>query len=185
MAVIDEIAGLAGRTRGQLAESPYWTGVQERLAERSVALQGEADPLAPIVKHIEGRFGHVELAFGTWHGDFTPWNMARLAEGTYVWDWERCLPAPLGLDLLHFLFQSVCRFEGRKPAESVETCRERTPGLLASLHVLDGSEETLWSLYRLELLFRYDEARLAGVLARPSRIHTGVLEMFACEMEAV
>jgi hypothetical protein len=39
-------------------------------------------------------------------------------------------------------------------------------------------------VYRLELLFRYDEAREAGVLARPSKIHAGILEMFARDMEA-
>ena len=75
-------------------------------------------------------------------------------------------PAPGGLDLLHFLFQSTCRFEGRTPARSVEICSERTPGLLPLLDVPMGSERALWCVYRLELLFRYDEAGMAGVLAR-------------------
>jgi hypothetical protein len=47
-----------------------------------------------------------------------------------------------------------------------------------------GAESALWSVYRLELLFRYDEARLAGVLAKQSRIHSGLVEMFEREMEA-
>ena len=188
MAVVSEIAGRRGRTGGPLAGSDYWAGVRSRLAARNVSSgtgnDSAADPLSAVVEHIERRFGATELAFGTWHGDFTPWNMARLDEGVFLWDWERSAPAPVGLDLLHFLFQSVCRFQGRNPDQSVEICSERTPSLLPLLDVPRGSEKTLWSVYRMELLFRYDEARLAGVLERQSRIHSGILEMFVREMEA-
>jgi hypothetical protein len=133
---------------------------------------------------IERRHGDEEIAFGAWHGDFTPWNMARLGERTYVWDWERAAPAPAGLDLLHFLFQTVCRFERKAPAEAVGRCSERTPDLLARLDVPLASEPVLWLLYRLELLLRYEEAGSAGVLARPSKIHAGILEMFERDLEA-
>jgi hypothetical protein len=183
--VIREVAGLRGISTASLAASPYWAGVRERLASRAaVLLPGAADPLQRVVDHVEARFGESELRFGTWHGDFTPWNMARLDNAVFIWDWERSAPAPVGLDLLHFLFQSTCRFEGRNPVQSVEICRERTPGLLSLLDVPSGSESALWSVYRMELLFRYDEARLAGVLERRSRIHSGILEMFEREMEA-
>jgi hypothetical protein len=109
--------------------------------------------------------------------------MARLTDATYVWDWERAAEAPAGLDLLHFLFQSVCRFEGKPPADAVEICSERAAPHLRALDVVPGSERALWVLYRLELLLRYDEARLAGVLARQSKIHEGILEMFDRDME--
>ena len=139
--------------------------------------------LGAVVDHVEARSGDAVLPFGAWHGDFTPWNMARTPAGIYVWDWERSAPAPLGLDLLHFLFQTVCRFDGRKPAESVEICRERTPELLAKLGLPPGSDEALWNVYRMELLFRYEEARETGVLAQHSRIHGGMIAMFEGEME--
>jgi Phosphotransferase enzyme family len=187
MAVIEEIAGAGGISEAPLAAHPYWTGVQERLARRQDRLAGEPDALAPIAAHVEARHGATEFRFGTWHGDLTPWNMARLGKNRdriFVWDWERSAAAPVGLDLLHFLFQSVCRFEGRNPDRAVEICRERTPRLLASLGVPAAAEHALWSVYRLELLFRYDEARLAGVLTKPSRIHSGILEIFEREMEA-
>jgi hypothetical protein len=58
------------------------------------------------------------------------------------------------------------------------------PSLLPSLDVPLRSEPALWALYRLELLFRYDEAREAGVLARQSKIHAGVLEMLHRDLEA-
>jgi hypothetical protein len=179
MAVIAEIAGRGGRSTARLADSPYWAGVRERLA-----VAGGDDLLRGAVDWIEHHFGAVEMAFGAWHGDFTPWNMARLGGTTYVWDWERAATAPAGLDLLHFLFQTVCRFDGRTPQRSVEVCSERTPSLLPLLDVPLDSERALWLVYRLELLFRYDEARAAGVLARQSKIHTGILEMFHRDMEA-
>jgi len=179
MAVIAEIAGLGGRSTARLAESPYWAGVRERLQR-----QGSSDLLLRVVERIEGRHGDEDIAFGAWHGDFTPWNMARLADGNYVWDWERAAPAPAGLDLLHFLFQTVCRFERKTPAEAFERCAERAPALLAALDVPVASEPVLWRLYRLELLLRYEEAGSAGVLARPSRIHAGLLEMLEHDLEA-
>jgi hypothetical protein len=183
--VITEIARLGDVHTAPLAASDYWRGIVERLAAREGLLPPQTDdPLAAVVAHVAQRHGATELRFGTWHGDFTPWNMARLEDGIFVWDWERSGPAPVGLDLLHFLFQSTCRFEGRNPARSVEICRERTPGLLPLLDVPMGSENALWSVYQMELLFRYEEAGLAGVLERRSRIHQGILEMFESEMEA-
>jgi hypothetical protein len=180
MAVIAEIAGRWGRSTARLADSPYWAGVRDRLAGG----RRSSEVLHRAVDWIERQFGAVEMAFGAWHGDFTPWNMARLGGTTYLWDWERAAPAPAGLDLLHFLFQTVCRFDGRTPPRSVEICSERTPSLLPLLDVPLDSERALWLVYRLELLFRYDEARAAGVLARQSKIHTGILEMFNRDMEA-
>jgi hypothetical protein len=180
LAVIAEIAGLGGRSTARLADSPYWAGVRARLA----AQPASSDVLRRAVDWIEHRFGATEIAFGTWHGDFTPWNMARTAAATYLWDWERAAPAPAGLDLLHFLFQTLCRFDGKSPQEAVAAASERMPSLLPSLDVPLRSEPALWALYRLELLFRYDEAREAGVLARQSKIHAGVLEMLHRDLEA-
>jgi hypothetical protein len=189
MAVIAEIAGLWGRSTARLADSPYWAGVRQRLAVQGARGSGGDVPreaseiLQRAVGWIERRHGHEDIAFGAWHGDFTPWNMARLGDTTYLWDWERAAPAPAGLDLLHFLFQGVCRFEGKSPAAAVTHCSERLASLLPVLDVPAGSERALWLLYRLELLFRYDEARMTGVLARPSKIHEGILEMFDRDME--
>ena len=180
MPVIAEIAGLWGRSTGRLGASPYWAGVRARLA----AAPAPSETLRGAVDWVEGRYGGVTMAFGGWHGDFTPWNMARLDGATYLWDWERAAPAPAGLDLVHFLFQSVCRFDHRPPAEAVALCSKRTPELLRRLDVPLDSERALWAVYRLELLFRYDEAGAAGVLAKPSKIHAGVLEMFRRDMEA-
>jgi hypothetical protein len=102
---------------------------------------------------------------------------------TYLWDWERAAAAPVGLDLLHFLFQGVCRFEGQRPDAAIASCSDRVAGLLGSLDIEAGTESALWLLYRLELLFRYDEANMTGVLARQSKIHEGILGMFVRDLE--
>jgi hypothetical protein len=179
MPVIAEIAGLWGRTMARLGCSPYWAGVRARLAA-----QAPSEILSRAVDWVESRYGGLTMAFGAWHGDFTPWNMARIDGATYLWDWERAAPAPAGLDLVHFLFQSICRFDGKAPAEAVDACSERLPGLLGPLDVPLDSERALWAVYRLELLFRYEEAGAAGVLHKPSKIHAGVLEMFHRDLEA-
>jgi hypothetical protein len=174
MAVLAEIAHRHGISEAPLAHSHYWKGVRARAAAG----------LAPMLDRMEDRFGRTTVRFGAWHGDFTPWNMARLPDGTYLWDWERAAPSvPLGLDLCHFLFQSVCRYEGRNAAEAVEICRQRTPDLLPLIDPDADSDDALWSCYRLELLFRYEEASRAGVLERRSRIHSGILDMIEREME--
>jgi hypothetical protein len=178
MPVIAEIAGLWGRSGGKLTDSPYWAGVRERQNA-----QAGSEVLDRAVDWVEHRIGSTEIAFGAWHGDFTPWNMARLPDATYVWDWERAGPAPAGLDLLHFVFQSVCRFEGKAPADAIASSSERVAALLPVLDVEPGTLDALWLLYRLELLLRYDEARTAGVLARNSKIHEGILRMFDRDME--
>jgi hypothetical protein len=179
MPVIAEIAGLWGRSTARLGCSPYWAAVRARLAA-----QRPSDILRKAVDFVESRYSGVTMAFGAWHGDFTPWNMARTPATTYLWDWERAAPAPAGLDLVHFLFQSACRFDGKAPADAVDACSERLPALLGPLDVPLDSERALWAVYRLELLFRYEEAGAAGVLTKPSKIHAGVLEMFHRDMEA-
>jgi hypothetical protein len=188
MAVIAEIAGLWGRSTARLADSPYWAGVRERLSAQGARGSGgvpreDSDVLQRAVDWIERRHGADDIAFGAWHGDFTPWNMARAGDTTYLWDWERAAAAPAGLDLLHFLFQGICRFEGQTPAAAIASSSERVAGLLGALDVEAGSLAALWLLYRLELLFRYDEARMTGVLARQSKIHEGILGMFVRDME--
>jgi hypothetical protein len=175
MEVLAEIARRQGTSERLLTESPYWESVRSRAPAAVVS----------VVDRLEKRFAGTSMRFGAWHGDFTPWNMARLSEGVYLWDWERAAPSvPLGLDLCHFLFQSVCRYEGRNAAEAVEISRQRTPDLLPLIDADPHSEDALWSCYRLELLMRYEEASRAGVLERRSRIHSGILDMIETEMEA-
>lgn len=180
--VAAEIACLGGISTAPLAGSPYWVGVGERIA-RLTATNGaggiQAEGIRTAAGRVERRFGDRELAFGAWHGDLTPWNMAVTGGTTYVWDWERSSsPVPLGFDLAHFAFQSAFRYGGRNAGMAVEQSRPSTACLLDRLGAPPGSEAALWWLYQLELLLRYGEARAAGATDRESLLHRGLLEQF-------
>lgn len=56
------------------------------------------------------------LAWSAWHGDWTPWNMARARGRTLVWDWERFeTGVPRGLDHTHFLVNLTTSRHGEDP----------------------------------------------------------------------
>jgi hypothetical protein len=56
-----------------------------------------------------------DLVPGAWHGDWTPWNMARGRGGLRLWDWERLQTGvPAGLDRCHYGVNAVCRRDGVK-----------------------------------------------------------------------
>jgi hypothetical protein len=80
------------------------TALRERL---DVATAPFVAPLAQqaqrLVAEVAGDDPELVVA-ARWHGDLTPWNMARDGSGRlWVWDWENCEPdAPAGLDVLHW-----------------------------------------------------------------------------------
>jgi hypothetical protein len=83
---------------------------------------------------------------GAWHGDWTPWNMARGNGHLQVWDWERFeTGVPQGLDPFHYTVNAVTRRSGTTP----DTIRE---GL-----AMAGAEpgDLLGALYLLAIAGRY------------------------------
>ena len=50
--------------------------------------------------------GDRKISMGLAHGDFAPWNMLWNDKEVFIYDWESsCEQAPVGIDLIHFLFQ--------------------------------------------------------------------------------
>jgi hypothetical protein len=50
---------------------------------------------------------------GAWHGDWTPWNMARRGNVVQLWDWERFETGVIvGLDRYHYAVNEFCRTHG-------------------------------------------------------------------------
>jgi hypothetical protein len=124
-----------------------------------------ADPearseLALAIERIEHAHGDVRLSFGMWHGDLVPWNLARLGQRLYAWDWESSTTdAPVGFDALHFHFQ-VAFIARRYPLEraAVFAVRGARPALEA-LGVGTAAQSLLATLHLLELSVRHEEAR--------------------------
>jgi hypothetical protein len=91
--------------------------------ERQRAIAGGlADPhlaeqYAAAVDAVLDRAGDRVWEVGAWHGDWTPWNMARHAHRVQLWDWERFEPGvPRGLDPFHYCVNAVTRRDGTSPA---------------------------------------------------------------------
>jgi thymidylate kinase len=102
-----------------LADSDFW---------RSLLAQVDRVPnthfqntLKQSIRRAEDWLGDELLPFHFSHGDFGPWNMKRLREKVFVFDWEDASKArPPGWDILHFLFQG--RFSSkRRPHELCAT----------------------------------------------------------------
>lgn len=134
-----QIANLAGITQLPLRTSPYL----DRLHQRVAAL--ESGSQAAALSQALASLPEVSLPFGSWHGDFTRWNVACTPRRSFVWDWERFAPdVPVGFDVLHF--------------ELTEHVRHDAPG--GVLRWLDGAPQLL------------DDARLArlGLAAQHARV---------------
>lgn len=92
------------RREPALEETRLWKNLTARLR------RSQADASRPLLQQAalviqKGRFGKtIPVHFA--HGDFTPWNAARLRDGLYLYDWESFAPdRPAGYDLFHFLIR--------------------------------------------------------------------------------
>lgn len=156
--VLREISRLSEPCTGQLATSPWWLGLRTRIAT------GVADPdtrseLDAKCDLIERSDGQTTLEFGTWHGDFVPWNLAWHGKRLLAWDWESsAAQAPLGFDAVHFHFQ-VAFVARRLPLEQAArtAAREARPALEA-LGVAPAAHQLVAALHLLELSARHAEA---------------------------
>jgi hypothetical protein len=174
VAVSAEIAALGGVEVTSLGESGWWAGLRRRLAPVGQALDGPAAAtLEATLERLEARAA-TRLAFGSWHGDWGPWNLRATAGPLLVWDWERSGDGvPLGFDLLHFGFQTALQGLGQPPAAA--TGRDRAAPQLVALGQRPGQEDLLCDLYLLERLCRAAEAEASAVTGRPDTVGAALL----------
>jgi hypothetical protein len=186
VAATREIATADGCHRTSLASSEYHTllrGRLERLAEPSASptAASASDLLDAIVEEA----GDIPLSFGRWHGDWAPWNMARVKGALYVWDWERSGgPVPLGFDALHFAFQTAMRTLDRDAGASLSRILPTTVATWVALGFDEATRPVTLALYLLEIFVRYEEAnRLGGTI--DERLPASVLEAASAAVEAL
>ena len=166
-----EVAGVGGRRESPLAASEYLALLLSRL---DAAGDGaEQATLRSLLGELAGLTGDTTLSFGSWHGDWTPWNMACTKSGLLVWDWERfTAPAPLGFDALHYWLQCEVVGSRRDPAQSAARCLDRAPALLEPFGVPASQARLSALLYLADLSARYlaDRQEQAGAaLGAPRR----------------
>jgi hypothetical protein len=100
------------------------------------------------------------MSFGTWHGDWAPWNMEWVDGHLFVWDWERCHDGvPFGLDVVHFWFQTALRRSNA--ADSLAHSLRSTGSCLERVGVDRGLTHVLHRIYLVELLLRLAEGESA------------------------
>ena len=102
-----------------LVESPVW---QRLLLAATAVTDPEAQSrLTSALERLADLAGGRPLPIGAWHGDWTPWNMARRRRRVQLWDWERFeTGVPHGLDVCHYGVNTITRRDGIKPS-SVRT----------------------------------------------------------------
>ena len=170
-----EISQLSVAHVGELGTSPWWQNLQTRIL-------GCTDPeartqLERIAAGIARCFGLTPLAFGSWHGDLVPWNMAQLDGRFYAWDWESYAPnAPIGFDAMHYYFQVAFVARRRSLADAAAIARQRALPALVALGVAPDDGDLIGILHLLELFTRHEEARSsAGGL--DNRFYPAVAEL--------
>ncbi len=151
--VMREVAELAGLVRQQVAVAEHWQRLLERLLSAPDGPEREA--MTTALARLSEQDGETALSYGSWHGDFSPWNMACTHGQLWVWDWERFAPGvPLGFDALHNWLQTEIRARHRDPVAAASGLLDRAPTLLADFAVPMSEARLTALLYLAELAVR-------------------------------
>lgn len=135
-----------------LTDSGWW----QRTAARQEGLeQGERRERALACLAVLGDRAVEPVPFAAWHGDWTPWNMARHLGGLSLWDWERfATGVPAGLDVWHYLLNA--RLAGAlEPASALAVLREGESFWRALGERVGHDPELGIGMYLAEILARY------------------------------
>ena len=172
-AAMRELAECQPVTEEPLAASPYWARLRERVAAVTDHPDGAA--LAAALDRLGEGFGDLRLRYGAWHGDWTPWNMAVLADTLLVWDWERFTAGvPIGFDAVHYALQTRAQVAA-DPARALAATLHEVPDLLAPFGVEAPAREPTALLYLADLAARYLADRQAEAGARLGALGTWLL----------
>ncbi len=149
-----ELAQVLGPSAGALTASGYWRHLADRLARAGEGPEQTA--LSGLLDRVTEAAGATEVTFGCWHGDLTPWNLARTPAGLLVWDWERfSAGVPVGYDALHYWLQTQVVDPSRDPVRAATECVARAAELLRPFGVAREAAKVTALAYLAELSVRY------------------------------
>lgn len=148
------IAESHGVASSYLQTGTYWKTLNTRVSKlhdgdhaRTIRYILEAASLSETV-----------LNFGTWHGDFAPWNMTHDRGALHVWDWEHLdNDVPMGFDALHLFIQTEVVSRGATPAEAFANLFRHLPRVLAPFSLSPAQCRLTYMLYVAEIATRYLE----------------------------
>lgn len=180
---LDAMYELADRDRrepGTVDGSSYLRGLSERVA--ALPRTGAGPAVVAMLEHASARTGGTEVAFGRWHGDWAPWNMASRSARVGLWDWERStVDVPLGFDVVHFALQGLLSRGGPSPVDAPRLLDLTRVPLRRWCRSREQVEATV-ALYLVEIVVRYTadagDQPSAALRNRLSRI-TGIFSQIA------
>src|SRR5215813_12604843 len=153
-AAMGTVARVGGLQQGAHASDAYLRQLRERLdsADRGA----ERTALLAALDTLAASGGCAGLTFGTWHGDWSPWNMASTTGGLLVWDWERfATGVPVGFDALHYWLQSEVGPQHRDPLAAATDVLEHAAALLAPFGIDVVHARLTAALYLTDVATRY------------------------------
>lgn len=149
-----ELARVRDVTRQPVAQSPYWLALRPRL--RGCAQQDLAASVLQALSALEPAAAATSLAFGSWHGDWTPWNMTMRRGRVMVWDWERFeTGVPVGFDAIHYRLQQAVSRNDVAPQDAAEATLAGAAGALAPFGIEAAAAPLVATLYLAEIATRY------------------------------
>jgi hypothetical protein len=172
-----ELAALRGITVTSAASSPYWQNLRSRL--HALGQRDTAAALLRALGHAEAAAAATVLRFGSWHGDWAPWNTAISQDRVLVWDWERFeTGVPIGYDAVHYALQQAAR-GGMAAEPAAEDMLARAPEILAPFDIDPAAARLVAVLYLVEIGTRYLHDRQAEAGARRGRVDGWLLPVLA------
>ncbi|GAB3222198.1 hypothetical protein GCM10027447_08850 [Glycomyces halotolerans] len=160
-----ELAAVMGVVRSPVAESDYAARLRSRLKMLGQRSDNDAGTLAAAGTTLLDRYSGLELTFGSWHGDWSPWNTCETAETIYLWDLERFeIGVPFGFDAVHYRLQDDIVTHQVDPTTAVLLLVAGATTVLAPMGVGPKEAEPTALLYLVDLAARYmsDQAEQAG-----------------------
>jgi hypothetical protein len=176
-----ELAAVRGVTVTSAASSPYWQNLRSRL--HALGQRDTAAALLQALDHAEAVAGVTALRFGSWHGDWTPWNMTISQGRALVWDWERFeTGVPVGYDAVHYALQQAVR-GGMAAEPAAEDMLARAPEILAPFDVDPSAARLVSVLYLIEIGARYLHDGQAEAGAQRGRVDRWLLPVLARHLQ--
>lgn len=126
--------------------------LRQRTGAAALADRHARETMLDCIDRLCTAAGDLEWRPGAWHGDWTPWNMARAGRRVLVWDWERFeTGVPVGLDRCHYTVNAITRRQGT----STITIRAGLGAAGADPSAPGSHSHTLGGLYLLAVAGRY------------------------------
>jgi hypothetical protein len=146
-----EIAEGSGVHSQVLSNSSY---VEQLATTLDESPSPSAERLAIALKSLRSSWNDQQLRFGSWHGDWTPWNMSTSDDHINVWDWERYgHGVPLGFDALHYHLHLGRAHLSADAA--VQQLRSEAGAVLAPFEVAPDAVRAVLTCYAVDVAIRY------------------------------